>query len=416
MSQPPNLKHPGRIDRRSRQEARAERGRSQKADINPQIQAINAQIAALRNELRNFNQNAQQYPGGASPTFWMNNGSGGDLSAGDVVVVDAVTTRSVTTTTTANDPRPAAVVLTAGPTANGEDVECRFIGMADANADGDAAAIVKGDALTTHTTAKYLRKAESQGGNIIGIASENLASGQDQIAVFMLPSFKREGFVLEFLTADNAGQVTLTYEPYSDSDGPAVIIYDMANYKISFSAEWALGIWGNVSPDRACLSAAVTVVTNSLSDFDTGASQLYCFYLRADCYTIESAIAFSSYLKSEMLMLSRAETGYFDVKFNALKTIEKSWLDGISELAIDVGVRVRKELHFDAGARLTSAHWYWSAAAVNTARHYVFNYSGDYLMTFKYSQLSTAGTFKHSVTKSLVYVAGLLDKIIQEVA
>src|SRR3972149_7482823 len=119
MTTPPNLKHPGRIDRRSRQEARAERGRPQKADINPQIQAINAQIAALRNELRNFNQNAQQYPGGAAPTFWMNNGSGGDLSAGDVVGVDAVTTRSVTTTTTANDPRPAAAVLSAGPPVDG---------------------------------------------------------------------------------------------------------------------------------------------------------------------------------------------------------------------------------------------------------------------------------------------------------
>jgi len=416
MTDTPSIKRPGRLDRRMRQEARVQDKRLQKADIDPRLQMIRAQITALNTRLNDILSNIATNTGPASPTHWMNNGSGGTLSAGDVVVVDQVTERSVTTTTTANDPRPAAAVVSTGPIAASTDVEIRFLGISDANVDADIAAVAKGDALTTSTTTKHLQKADSQCGNIVGIATEALAAGQDRILVFMMPSFKREGFVLELLTADNAGQVTLTHEPYSDSDGPHVIIYDLANYKISFAAEWATGQWGNTSPDRACLSAAGAVVTNSLSDFDTGANQLYAYYLRADCYTIGNGTTFAAFLKSEIFMLSLAETGYFDVKFTALKTVEQSLLDAITELAVDVGVRMRKELHFDANDILCSAHWYWSASSIITARHYVFNYSGDYLVSFAYSQLSTDATYKYTATKALEYAGDLLDKLIAEVA
>ena len=382
--------------------------------INANIITINASIGAIETDLTTVEGEIT-----SMPAFWMNNGSGGTLSAGDVVVVDAVTTRSVTTTTTANDPRPAAVVLTIGPTAPGEDVKVQFLGMADANADADApgGTIVKGDPLTTHSTPKYLRKAESQTDNIIGIASENLAAGLDQIAVFMLPSFKREGIVLDILTASDASNVTLPNEPYADDNGPFVIVYDVENFIISFPVGGGiLTAWGAAAPNRVCLTSVGAVITNSKADFSTNPDQIYVFSLRADSAGQAEQILFMSFLLTILNSYARNKTGIFDVEFEGLKTIDRQWLDAINELAIDVAVRVRKELHFDANDRLASAHWYWSASAVNTARHYAFNYSGDYLVTFAYSQLSTDGTFKHSVTKSLEYAGGLLDKIIQEVA
>lgn len=417
MTIPPNLKHPGRVDRKSRQEARVEGKRAKKADINPQILSLRLQLAALQNQLNNYSQNATQYPGPAAPTCWMNNASGGTLGEGDVVVVDQVAARSVTTTITASDPRPAAVVVSTGPVAVGEDVEVRFLGMADANADADAAAIAKGDPLTTHTTAKYLRRAESQTGNIVAVATEALAAGQDRIAVFMLPSFKCEGFVLETLTADNAGQVTLTHAPYSDSDGPHVSIYDMENYLISFASEYAdPGRWGNVSPDRACLSAVGAVVANSKSDFSTTADKLTAFYLRADCYTPEAWAMFGTFIKTEMIQGAIAEAGYFDVKFEKLRTVEQTWMDAINELANNIGVRIRKEIHRDADDKITSAYFYWSQSATAICRHYRFNWSGDYMLTAVYSQLSTDGTYKHTVSNALTYSGGLLDKVIQAVS
>lgn len=351
----------------------------------------------------------------------LTNASGAGRNSGDVVTL-AGTASSFTTTTTAGDEEVIGVVYSDSPDgvadaiANGAAGYVCVGGLANIKVDADAhGGITPASPLVSHTVAGYACKSDHiNDPGVFALSLESLPSGTGEVAGIIMPRHNYNTIRTEWLTASSPSQVTLSEAPYIDELIDCyVLIADFVNFKVSFSTARNFG-----SPDRAVLTAAGAVVTNSAADFSTDANALRCWYLRNLRETGDAAILFNWGFVLPLINVFSltAATGIFPIKYQVLRTYDRQLLDALNELETDLRKTVKKQLRYDANDMLVSADWLWSAADSVLCRHYIYSYDADGLLEkIRWSQMDTAGAHKLTVTQTLVYVGGMLDNIVREI-
>lgn len=194
------------IDKRTMEIARARNRDDLDGSVQMAIQSLRSQISGLYERLQELESNivsdydseGDRADQPAHNTAQLTNKSGASRNKGDVVILDTSNDKAFATTTSANSEDVIGVVLSDSTDGSADAVAADALGLVciggrcKVNVDADAAAISRGDYLTTHTTACYARKATDEyDAGIFARALEAKASGTGTISCLVFKRPKR---------------------------------------------------------------------------------------------------------------------------------------------------------------------------------------------------------------------------------
>lgn len=422
-----------------------------RSDIDPSIRmaiaSIRRQLAGLYDaisklqESRNEAALAENYLSINNTVIELTNKSGAARNNGEVVIKGISNNESFTTTTTAGDVNVIGVVYSDSPDGAADAIEIDAAGLVCmcglANVKVNATIpIVRGDFLVSHTTEGVAVKAGNQDDpGVFAMALESKASGTGLIYAWINNFAQNDSIITETLTADNAGQVTLTHAPYIDAGlfaGPMCVVYDSVNDRFHFPTIIALYF---ASHSGCTLSSGGgAVILNSNSNFSTASSVLICIYLK-DSNSPQEMIALVGSLMAALIQMTGFSGTHAGGEGYSLGTVAKTVEGAFKELhnfCYNENMAVTeyyREIGYDIDGSITglsnailSCASYINSDKASTIIHEVFNYldvsSAVLLVSCAascFNEQDISGTAR-MVEKAIEYSGLLLDKIKQTVS